>query len=139
MSASLTELLAEPIPEAAIAYVCKQMLMGLSAMHGFFRMHRDIKVRNPHASRCSLCCFCFCSLPCCVARFCRFVSRRRRSQSDNVLVDRNGNVKLADFGFAAEATREKAKRQTTVGTPYWCVCSARLGARPPYLKRPLSF
>jgi p21-activated kinase 1 len=36
-----------------------------------------------------------------------------------VLVDREGNVKLADFGFAAEATKEQAKRQTTVGTPYW--------------------
>ena len=36
-----------------------------------------------------------------------------------VLVDLSGHVKIADFGFAAETTREKAKRQTTVGTPYW--------------------
>lgn len=36
-----------------------------------------------------------------------------------MLVDLDGRVKLADFGFAAEATKEQAKRQTTVGTPYW--------------------
>lgn len=83
MSACLTDMIKyEPMSEGHIAYVIKGMLMGLSAMHSFFRMHRDIK-------------------------------------SDNVLVDKNGNVKLADFGFAAETTREQAKRQTTVGTPYW--------------------
>jgi len=83
MSACLTDMIKyEPMNEEHIAYVMKGMLMGLSAMHSFFRMHRDIK-------------------------------------SDNVLVDKNGNVKIADFGFAAETTKEQAKRQTTVGTPYW--------------------
>lgn len=83
MDASLTEQIKrEPFAEPFMAYVCKHMLMGLSAMHNFFRMHRDIK-------------------------------------SDNVLVDTKGNVKLADFGFAAEFTQEQSKRQTTVGTPFW--------------------
>uniref|UniRef100_A0A7S2S7R5 non-specific serine/threonine protein kinase n=1 Tax=Rhizochromulina marina TaxID=1034831 RepID=A0A7S2S7R5_9STRA len=83
MKASLTDIIKKtPFDERFIAYVVKHMLMGLAAMHSFFRMHRDIK-------------------------------------SDNVLLDTEGNVKLADFGFAAEFTREQAKRQTTVGTPYW--------------------
>jgi len=83
MSASLTDLIKhEPLPEPCIAFVCREMLQGLAAMHGMFRMHRDTK-------------------------------------SDNVLVDLQGVVKLADFGFAAEATKEQVKRQTTVGTPYW--------------------
>lgn len=62
-----------------------------------------------------------------------------------MLVDTQGNVKLADFGFAAEFTLEQVtlcllphalhalrphknyhpaiqtKRQTTVGTPFWMV------------------
>ena len=69
-------------PEAHIAYVCKQSLMGLAFLHRQHRMHRDIK-------------------------------------SDNILVDTNGSVKLADFGFAVSLTEEQAWRKSVVGTPYW--------------------
>lgn len=43
----------------------------------------------------------------------------RDIKSDNVLVDLDGNIKLADFGFAVGLTTEKQKRQSVVGTPYW--------------------
>jgi serine/threonine protein kinase len=52
-----------------------------------------------------------------------FVHRQHRLhrdiKSDNVLVDFDGNVKIADFGFAINLTSEQSKRTSVVGTPYW--------------------
>jgi serine/threonine protein kinase len=73
-----------PMPEPAIAYMCKNILQGLAFMHSQHRLHRDIK-------------------------------------SDNILIDLEGNVKIADFGFAINLTSEAAKRTSVVGTPYWLV------------------
>lgn len=70
------------LEEPEIAYILREVLLGLRFMHGMKRLHRDIK-------------------------------------SDNVLIGRDGKVKLADFGFCAELTEERAKRTTCVGTPYW--------------------
>lgn len=66
----------------------------------------------------------------CIAYVCREVLRglqlmhslhrlHRDIKSDNVLVGYNGDVKIADFGFAANLTREQSKRSSVVGTPYW--------------------
>lgn len=43
----------------------------------------------------------------------------RDIKSDNVLLNMNGNIKLADFGYTVQLTELKRKRDTTIGTPYW--------------------
>jgi serine/threonine protein kinase len=43
----------------------------------------------------------------------------RDIKSDNTLITRSGQVKLADFGFAAQLTDKEQKRNTVIGTPFW--------------------
>ncbi|NXJ28449.1 M4K3 kinase, partial [Dicrurus megarhynchus] len=37
----------------------------------------------------------------------------------NILVTHSGDVKLADFGIAAQITATIGKRKSFIGTPYW--------------------
>ncbi|KAJ3057492.1 hypothetical protein HK097_004013 [Rhizophlyctis rosea] len=37
----------------------------------------------------------------------------------NILMNENGQIKLADFGVSANLTRTFSKRNTFIGTPYW--------------------
>lgn len=70
------------IPEEVIAYIVREILVGLKSLHEKHQLHRDLK-------------------------------------SDNILVGAEGEVKIADFGFAIQLTKERMNRKSVVGTPAW--------------------
>jgi protein-serine/threonine kinase len=41
---------------------------------------------------------------------------------DNILLSKDGSVKLADFGTAVQLTFQRLQRTTLAGTPYYMVC-----------------
>lgn len=43
----------------------------------------------------------------------------RDIKSDNVLLGNNGEIKIGDFGYAAQLTKERRKRNSKVGTVCW--------------------
>lgn len=76
------KILRRPLAERLIAYVCRQVLLGLQYLHANRRIHRDIK-------------------------------------GSNILLTRDGGVKLADFGVSTELKHSMSRRNTFIGTVLW--------------------
>ncbi|XP_040901869.1 serine/threonine-protein kinase PAK 4 [Toxotes jaculatrix] len=54
----------------------------------------------------------------------------RDIKSDSILLTHDGWVKLSDFGFCAQVSKEVQRRKSLVGTPYWM--APELISRLPY-------
>lgn len=68
--------------EDIIAYVIREIMKGLEAIHKRRQIHRDIK-------------------------------------SDNILINLRGDIKISDFGYALQFTKDKTTSKDKVGTPAW--------------------
>lgn len=53
----------------------------------------------------------------------------RDIKSDNILVDQQGNIKLADFGYSAQLTQQRDARSSKVGTLCWMAPELIAGER----------
>ncbi len=130
LSATSSHPLTKGLSEVAIATIVREVLKGLEYVHKNGGIHRDVKVRR--AELCSAAAAVAISSSGLHQQQCQHRQQRptprpppSTPQAGNILIDRDGSVKIGDFGVAATAERggswgnDKVTRTTFVGTPCW--------------------
>ncbi|CAI7778985.1 unnamed protein product [Closterium sp. NIES-53] len=81
-----------PLEEGMIAYVCRESIKGLAYLHEIGKGLAYLhEIGKVH----------------------------RDIKGGNILLSDSGEIKLGDFGVAAQLTRTMSKRNTFIGTPHW--------------------
>ncbi|RDX76654.1 Serine/threonine-protein kinase svkA, partial [Mucuna pruriens] len=85
----------------------------------------DLLQSGPHLMKCQLLAFyviCFMRLITYIVKE-KFIETLKNLHINfaaaNILLNENGDVKVADFGVSAQLTRTISRRKTFVGTPFW--------------------
>lgn len=105
-----------PLREEEISAICDGVLQGLSYLHSFGRIHRDVKVMKPDIGCLHSFLAAYSSLKLFkILFFYYYEVNKDFFKAGNILLTENGTVKLADFGSASI----KCPANSFVGTPYW--------------------
>lgn len=96
------------LSESQIAYILRETVQALIYLHQNHCMHRDVKGKAIQGRFVH-----------CVTLLPLTPMQQQQKLGHNILLTDRGHVKLVDFGVSSHLAATMARRNTSVGTPYW--------------------